>query len=106
MTDLATYLDVDGRPALRFTRTYPHPQSRVWEPVTRPEQLGRHLQVLPPGHRGLDRGVLASQADVAADGDRVGRDVAASHPQPAAGRPQQRGDRPDERGFPGAIRPE
>jgi uncharacterized protein YndB with AHSA1/START domain len=41
MIDLATYLVVGGRPAVRFTRTYPHPRSRVWEAVTRPEELGQ-----------------------------------------------------------------
>ncbi|MGW3421761.1 SRPBCC family protein [Streptomyces phaeochromogenes] len=35
-----TYLTLDdGRPAVRFTRTYDHPVDRVWEFVTEPEEL-------------------------------------------------------------------
>lgn len=39
--DLGTYIDYDGRPAVRFERTYPHSIDRVWEAVTRPEVLAR-----------------------------------------------------------------
>lgn len=35
-----TYLTLDdGRPAVRFTRTYDHPVGRVWEFVTEPGEL-------------------------------------------------------------------
>ncbi len=34
-----TYLEIDGRPALRFVRDYPHAQQRVWEAVTDPTEL-------------------------------------------------------------------
>ncbi|MFI6273792.1 SRPBCC family protein [Streptomyces sp. NPDC050988] len=35
-----TYLTLDdGRPAVRFTRTYDHPVDRVWEFVTEPAEL-------------------------------------------------------------------
>ncbi|MEV2190254.1 SRPBCC family protein [Streptomyces phaeochromogenes] len=35
-----TYLTLDdGRPAVRFTRTYDHPVDRVWEFVTEPGEL-------------------------------------------------------------------
>ncbi|MFD1275341.1 SRPBCC family protein [Streptomyces kaempferi] len=35
-----TYLTLDdGRPAVRFSRTYDHPIARVWEFVTDPEEL-------------------------------------------------------------------
>ncbi|NMO91040.1 SRPBCC domain-containing protein [Actinomycetospora sp. TBRC 11914] len=34
-----TYLEIDGRPALRFVRDYPHPPQRVWDAVTDPTEL-------------------------------------------------------------------
>jgi uncharacterized protein YndB with AHSA1/START domain len=34
-----TYLEVNGRPAVRFQRTYAHPIERVWRAVTTPEEL-------------------------------------------------------------------
>ncbi|MEU8137822.1 SRPBCC family protein [Streptodolium elevatio] len=35
-----TYVHLgDGRPAVRFTRTYPHPIERVWRFVTEPAEL-------------------------------------------------------------------
>lgn len=39
MTDRGTYLELDGRPAVRFRRTYPHPVERVWAAVTEPAEL-------------------------------------------------------------------
>lgn len=40
-TDDGTYLELDGRPAVRFERVYPHPVERVWRAITDPEEL-RH----------------------------------------------------------------
>ena len=34
-----TYETIDGKPAVRFERRYPHPVNRVWRAVTEPEQL-------------------------------------------------------------------
>jgi uncharacterized protein YndB with AHSA1/START domain len=34
-----TYLEIDGRPALRFVRDYPHAPQRVWDAVTDPTEL-------------------------------------------------------------------
>ena len=39
--DLGTYVELDGRPAVRFVRTYPHSIDRVWSAVTNPNEL-RH----------------------------------------------------------------
>jgi uncharacterized protein YndB with AHSA1/START domain len=39
MTDLGSYLEINGRPAVRFVRTYPHPIERVWSAVTEPAEL-------------------------------------------------------------------
>jgi uncharacterized protein YndB with AHSA1/START domain len=39
--DLGTYAEHDGRPAVRFERTYPHPLERVWAAVTDPAELVR-----------------------------------------------------------------
>lgn len=38
-TDDGTYLEIDGRPAVRFQRFYPHPVERVWRAVTAPDEL-------------------------------------------------------------------
>jgi uncharacterized protein YndB with AHSA1/START domain len=40
-TDAGTYLEIDGRPAVRFERVYAHPLKRVWRAVTDPAEL-RH----------------------------------------------------------------
>jgi uncharacterized protein YndB with AHSA1/START domain len=37
--DKGTYLEVDGRPAVRFVRLYPHDVDRVWRAVTDPAEL-------------------------------------------------------------------
>ena len=37
--DLGSYIEHDGRPAVRFERTYPHPIDRVWPAVSEPDQL-------------------------------------------------------------------
>ena len=34
-----TYETIDGKPAVRFERRYPHPVDRVWRAVTEPDQL-------------------------------------------------------------------
>lgn len=36
-----TYEQVDGRPVIRFERTFPHPQARVWDAITDPARLGQ-----------------------------------------------------------------
>jgi uncharacterized protein YndB with AHSA1/START domain len=41
VTDPGTYVEVDGRPAVRFVRTYAHPIERVWAAVTTPDGLAR-----------------------------------------------------------------
>ncbi len=37
--DLGTYIEHEGRPAVRFVRTYPHPAERVWRAVSEPAEL-------------------------------------------------------------------
>jgi uncharacterized protein YndB with AHSA1/START domain len=39
MDDLGSYLEHDGRPAVRFERTFPHPVERVWAAITEPGEL-------------------------------------------------------------------
>lgn len=41
MDDLGTYLEHDGRPAVRFERTYPDSVDRVWAAITEPDELKR-----------------------------------------------------------------
>jgi uncharacterized protein YndB with AHSA1/START domain len=49
-----TYETIDGRPALRFERRYPHPVEKVWRAVTEPSDLAHwfpaHVEIdLRPG---------------------------------------------------------
>ncbi|HEX4700574.1 MAG TPA: SRPBCC family protein [Pseudonocardiaceae bacterium] len=37
--DLGTYIEHEGRPAVRFERAYPHPVSRLWAAITEPGDL-------------------------------------------------------------------
>ena len=37
--DRGTYLEYDGRPAVRFQRSYPYPLQRLWAAVTEPDEL-------------------------------------------------------------------
>lgn len=37
----ATLIEIDGRPALRFERTYPQPIDRLWQAVSTPAELER-----------------------------------------------------------------
>jgi uncharacterized protein YndB with AHSA1/START domain len=39
MSTTGTYLEIEGRPALRFERRLPHPPSRVWTMLTEPDEL-------------------------------------------------------------------
>ena len=39
MTKEGTLVHIDGRPALRFERRYPHPVERVWRAVTDPAEM-------------------------------------------------------------------
>jgi uncharacterized protein YndB with AHSA1/START domain len=36
--DLGSYVEHDGRPAVRFERVYPHPVEHVWAAVTEPSE--------------------------------------------------------------------
>lgn len=37
--DRGTYMEHEGRPAVRFERTYPHPVARLWAAITEPGEL-------------------------------------------------------------------
>jgi uncharacterized protein YndB with AHSA1/START domain len=37
--DLGSYVEYEGRPAVRFERTYAHPIDRVWQSVSEPDEL-------------------------------------------------------------------
>lgn len=41
MNDRGTYIELDGRPAVRFVRRYPHSVDRVWAAVTEPDGLAQ-----------------------------------------------------------------
>lgn len=58
MDDLGSYVEHDGRPAVRFERTYPHPVERVWAAITEPAELARWFPSaveLEPGEGGAVR---------------------------------------------------
>lgn len=38
-TDLGSYVEIDGRPAVRLVRRLPHPPERVWTAVTDPSEM-------------------------------------------------------------------
>lgn len=37
--DRGSFIDYDGRPAVRFERSFPHPVERVWRAISSPDQL-------------------------------------------------------------------
>ena len=41
MATTGTYEQVEGRPVVRFERTFPHPVSEVWDAVTDPRRLAQ-----------------------------------------------------------------
>jgi uncharacterized protein YndB with AHSA1/START domain len=41
MAEHGAFADFDGRPAVRFERTYRHPPERVWSALTEPAELAR-----------------------------------------------------------------
>jgi uncharacterized protein YndB with AHSA1/START domain len=51
MTDRGTYVEHEGRPAVRFERRYSHPAERVWASVSEPGELAHwfpsHVEVEP-----------------------------------------------------------
>ncbi len=38
-SDLGTYVEHEGRPAVRFVRTYAHPADRLWAAISEPGEL-------------------------------------------------------------------
>ena len=75
-------------------------------PPAVPEQAGDHHQVLAPGHRRLDRRVLAGQPDDPAHLLRLAGGIDPGHPSGSPVGPEQRGHGPHERGLAGAVRAE
>jgi hypothetical protein len=70
------------------------------------EQPGKQDEVLHPGQVLVDRGELAGEADLAADGVRLPHHVVAEHAGLAAVGAQQGGEHPDRGGLARAVRPE
>ena len=60
--DLGTYIEYQGKPAVRFERTFPHSIDRVWAAVTESEELARWF---PSGvdHEAEVGGVIAFHGD-------------------------------------------
>lgn len=66
MTDLGTYIDHEGKPAVRFERVYPHSIDRVWTAVTEADDLGKWF---PSGvtHQGKVGGAIEFAGDPYSD---------------------------------------
>ena len=64
--DLGTYIDYEGKPAVRFERTYPHSIDRVWEAITESDAL---LRWFPSGvsHDARVGGTIAFEGDPYSD---------------------------------------
>lgn len=68
MTSAGTLVTVEGRPALRFERRYPHPIERVWRAVTEPDELSRWFPANVVGDRSVGAAlVFDDDAQRAAD---------------------------------------
>lgn len=53
MTAEGTLVTVDGRPALRFERRYPHSMTRVWRAVSDPSEMARWFPAAVEGDRAV-----------------------------------------------------
>lgn len=51
MTREGTLLTIEGQPALRFERRYPHPVDRVWRAVSEPDEMAQWFPGVPVGER-------------------------------------------------------
>jgi uncharacterized protein YndB with AHSA1/START domain len=74
MTTEGTLVDIDGRPALRFSRRYPTPVERVWRAVTDPAEMAAWFPSTVDGDRAVG-------ADLSfGDGQFTGRVIAFDPP--------------------------
>jgi uncharacterized protein YndB with AHSA1/START domain len=62
-TDEGTYLEIDGRPAVRFERIYDHPVARVWAAVTDPEEMRHWFPSPEVRHDGRTGGSITVSGD-------------------------------------------
>ena len=62
-TDEGTYLEIDGRPAVRFERIYDHPVARVWAAVTEPEEMRHWFPSPEVRHDGRTGGSITVSGD-------------------------------------------
>ena len=62
-TDDGTYLEIDGRPAVRFQRVYDHPVARVWAAVTDPAELRHWFPSPQVQHDGRTGGSITVSGD-------------------------------------------
>ena len=62
-TDNGTYLEVDGRPAVRFERIYPQPVERVWQAVTEPAEMRHWFPSPEVSHDARAGGSITLSAD-------------------------------------------
>ena len=62
-TDDGTYLEVDGRPAVRFERIYPQPVDRVWRAVTDPDEMRHWFPSPEVSHEAREGGTITLSGD-------------------------------------------
>src|SRR3546814_8444458 len=63
MTRDGELMDIDGRPALRFERTYAHPMERVWRAVTSPEEMAAWFPSSVQGERAVGAALVFDDED-------------------------------------------
>lgn len=64
--ELGTYIDYQGRPAVRFERTYPHSIDCVWAAITEPDELAAWFPSRVT-HEGRTGGVIEFAGDPYSD---------------------------------------
>src|SRR3546814_20678604 len=80
MTRDGELMDIDGRPALRFERTYAHPMERVWRPVTPPEEMAAWFPSSVQGERAVGAALVFDDEDQRAAARPAGAPTPADGP--------------------------
>ncbi|HEY9558679.1 MAG TPA: SRPBCC domain-containing protein [Acidimicrobiales bacterium] len=80
MTRDGELMDIDGRPALRFERTYAHPMERVWRAVTSPEEMAAWFPSSVQGERAVGAALVFDDEDQRAAAREAGEPTRADGP--------------------------
>jgi uncharacterized protein YndB with AHSA1/START domain len=80
MTTEGTLVHIDGRPALRFVRRYPHPVERVWRAVTEPDEMAAWFPSDVEGERAVGAELTFADEDQRARAREAGEPTRADGP--------------------------